>query len=103
MEKLKNFEYQHVELMDSHWKTQRTELIETYLKIENDDLLHYFRQLADIPDDSDGLVGWYGNNASTFGQKLGAFAKLYLVTKDERVRKKAYALADGWGECAAAS
>ncbi len=58
MEKLKNFEYQHVELMDSHWKTQRTELIETYLKIENDDLLHYFRQLADIPDDSDGLVVW---------------------------------------------
>ncbi|MCM1122092.1 MAG: glycoside hydrolase family 127 protein [Eubacterium sp.] len=103
MGKLKNFNYQNVELLDSHWKEQRTELIETYLGLENDDLLHYFRKLADIPDDSNGLVGWYGNNASTFGQKLGAFAKLYLVTKDERLKKKAYALADGWGICAAAS
>ncbi|MCM1156076.1 MAG: glycoside hydrolase family 127 protein [Roseburia sp.] len=103
MTKLKNFAYQNVELFDSHWKEQRTELIETYLGLENDDLLHYFRKLAGIPDDSNGLVGWYGNNASTFGQKLGAFAKLYLVTKDERLKKKAYALADGWGVCAAAS
>lgn len=103
MEKLRNFEYRNVELLDSHWKKQRTELIETYLGLENDDLLHYFRKLADIPDSSNGLVGWYGNNASTFGQKLGAFVKLYLVTKDERIKKKAYALADGWGVCAAAS
>ena len=92
-----------MELLDSHWKKQRTELIETYLGIENDDLLHYFRKLANISDDRNGLVGWYGNNASTFGQKLGAFAKLYLVTGDERLRKKACALADGWGECAAVS
>ncbi|RKI82276.1 hypothetical protein D7V90_11680 [bacterium 1xD42-87] len=103
MEKLKNFGYRHVELLDSHWKAQRTELVETYLGIENDDLLHYFRKIAGISDTSDGLVGWYGNNASTFGQKLGAFAKLYLVTGDGRLKKKAFALADGWGECAAAS
>ncbi len=103
MEKLRNFRYQNVELYDSHWKKQRTELIETYLGIDNDDLLHYFRKLADIPDDSDGLAGWYGNSASTFGQKLGAFAKLYLATKDLRLKQKAYALADGWGECASAS
>lgn len=103
MKKLENFGYQNVELLDSHWKEQRTELIETYLGLKNDDLLHYFRKLADIPDSSNGLVGWYGNNASTFGQKLGAFAKLYLATKDERLRKKAYALADGWGACAATS
>lgn len=103
MEKLKNFGYQHVELLDSHWKKQRTELIETYLGIANDDLLHYFREIAGIPNDSGGLVGWYGNNASTFGQKLGAFAKLFLVTKDERLKRKAYALADGWGACAAVS
>ena len=102
-EKLKNFGYRNVELLESHWKDQRRELIETYLGIGNDDLLHYFRKLAGLPDDSNGLVGWYGNNACTFGQKLGAFAKLYLVTEDERLKEKAYALADGWGECAAAS
>ena len=45
-------------------------------------------------------MDWYGNNVCTFGQKLGAFARLYLVTEDERLREKALALADGWGECA---
>lgn len=101
--KLSGFQYENVTLKESHWKAQRDELIETYLSIENDDLLHYFRSLADIADRADGLVGWYGNNACTFGQKLGAFARLYLVTKDERLKEKALALAEGWGECAAAS
>lgn len=100
MTKLENFNYRYVLLTESHWLRQRTRLIETYLGIENADLLHYFRKLAGIPDCSNGLAGWYGNDADTFGQKLGAFARLYLVTGDERLRRKAYALADGWGECA---
>ena len=103
MSKLKNFNYQNVELKDSHWKQQRSELIEMYLDLEDDDLLHYFRELAGIPDKSFGLTGWYGNNACTFGQKLGALARLYLVTKDGRIKAKALRLADGWGECAKAS
>lgn len=101
--RLKSFLYENVSLKESHWKAQRDELIETYLSIDNNDLLHYFRELAGIKDSADGLVGWYGNNACTFGQKLGAFARLYLVTKDERIRMKAIALADGWGECAGRS
>lgn len=100
MTKLTNFNYRYVSLTESHWYRQRKQMIETYLSIENDELLHYFRKLAKVPDCSNGLVGWYGQSASTFGQKLGAFARLYLVTGDERLRKKAYALADGWGECA---
>lgn len=103
MRKLQNFNYQHVTLADTHWKQQRTELIETYLAIPNEELLHYFRKLAGLPDECDGLVGWFGNGASTFGQKIGAFARLYLVTGDVRLREKALALADGWGECARAS
>lgn len=100
MSLLENFRYRDVKLTQSHWEYQRAELIETYLRIDNDDLLHYFRRLADIPDHADGLAGWYGDNASTFGQQLGAFARLYLETGDERLRKKAVLLADGWGECA---
>ena len=103
MGEIRSFNYRNVELSDSHWKDQRKVLVETYLGIDNGDLLHYFRELAGMPDDSEGLVGWYGNNACTFGQKLGAFAKLYLVTQDERLKEKAIALADGWGECAAFS
>lgn len=103
MMKLQNFNYRNVELKESHWKQQRSELIGTYLGIEDDDLLHYFRDLAGIPDKGYGLTGWYGSNACTFGQKLGALARLYLVTGDERIRDKAIRLADGWGECARAS
>ena len=66
-------------------------------------MLHPFRKLANLPNKGHGLVGWYGSGASTFGQKLGAFAKLYLVTGDIRLKEKAIRLADGWGECLAAS
>ena len=66
-------------------------------------MLHPFRKLANLPNKGYGLVGWYGSGASTFGQKLGAFAKLYLVTGDIRLKEKAIRLADGWGECLAAS
>lgn len=100
---IKNFNYRHVLLGETHWSRQRQELIETYLAIPDGDLLHYFRELAGIEDNCTGLAGWYGNNACTFGQKLGAFARLYLVTGDERLRKKAIVLADGWGECAKVS
>ena len=103
MTKLRNFNYRSVLLTESHWLRQRTQLIETYLSIDNKDLLHYFRKLAGISDCSNGLAGWYGNDADTFGQMLGAFARLYLVTGDERLRRKALTLADGWGECARAS
>ena len=100
---LQNFNYNNVLLQDSHFKAQRSELIETYLSIGNGEYLHYFRELAGIPDDYEGLVGWYGSGASTFGQKLGAMARLYQETKDRRLYRKAIELADGWGECAKTS
>ena len=103
MNKLKSFRYRNVKLNDTHWKQQQLNTLETYLAIDNGEYLHYFRKLAGIADDSNGLVGWYGNNASTFGQKLAAFVKLYLVTCDPRAREKVVALADGWGACARAS
>lgn len=56
MSKLQNFDYQNVALKEGHWKKQRDELIETYLKIEDDDLLHPFRKLANLPNKGHGLV-----------------------------------------------
>lgn len=103
MGKPRSFQYRSVALGESHWKAQRDELTETYLAIENDDLLHYFRVLAGLPAPGRGLAGWYGNNACTFGQKLSGYARLYLTTGDERLLHKAVALSDGWGECARAS
>lgn len=102
-DKLRGFDYQDVELKPSHWEAQRRDTIETYLAIDNDDLLHYFRSLAHLPAPGNGLTGWYGTGATTFGQKLGAFAKLYRVTGDYRLKEKAVYLADEWGKCAQAS
>lgn len=103
MGQLQNLNYENVVLKDTHWKAQRSELIETYLSIDNGEYLHYFRNLAGLPDCYYGLAGWYGRNASTFGQKLGAMAKLYKATMDDRIYRKVIELADGWGECAKAS
>lgn len=103
MEKLKDFRYQGVELKNSLWECQRRETIETYLAIPNDSLLHNFRKMAGLDAPGESLRGWYGNGASTFGQKLGAFAKLYAVTGDYRLKEKAVFLAEEWGRCAAAS
>ena len=103
MEKLKDFRYQGVELKNSLWERQRRKTIETYLAIPNDSLLHIFRKTAGLDAPGESLMGWYGNGASTFGQKLGAFAKLYAVTGDYRLKEKAVFLAEEWGRCAAAS
>ncbi|MDO3409095.1 glycoside hydrolase family 127 protein [Saccharibacillus sp. CPCC 101409] len=97
---LRGFDYRNVELGAGHWKRQRDQTIETYLGIPDDDLLHIFRQKAGLRPEGHGLAGWYGAGASTFGQKLGAFAKLHLVTGDDRLKQKALRLADGWAECA---
>lgn len=100
MEKLRDFRYQGVELKNSLWERQRRETIETYLAIPNDSLLHIFRKTAGLDAPGESLMGWYGNGASTFGQKLGAFAKLYAVTGDYRLKEKAVFLAEEWGRCA---
>ncbi|WP_040952008.1 beta-L-arabinofuranosidase domain-containing protein [Gorillibacterium massiliense] len=97
---LKAFEYTNVALKNSHWKRQLDETIEVYLEIPNYDLLHIFRQQAGVHSDANGLAGWYGKNASTFGQKLGAFAKLYRVTGDYRLKEKALYLIEEWIRCA---
>ena len=101
--KMNSFDYQNVELRDPHFKGQREILTETYLAISNDDLLHYFREIAGIPDAAFGLAGWYGKGASTFGQILSALSHLYQTTGDARIREKALTLAEGWGDCARAS
>ena len=97
MEKLRDFRYQGVELKNSLWERQRRETIETYLAIPNDSLLHIFRKTAGLDAPGESLMGWYGHGASTFGQKLGAFAKLYAVTGDYRLKEKAVFLAEEWG------
>jgi DUF1680 family protein len=91
--------YSNVALKNSHWKKQMDDTIELYLNIPNEDLLHIFRAKAGAESGARGLTGWYGANASTFGQKLAAFAKWYRVTGDYRLKEKALYLAEEWAKC----
>jgi DUF1680 family protein len=97
--KLQSANYSNVYLSDSHWKQQFDETVETYLNIPNDSLLNIFRTRAGLPAPGKTLVGWYGRGASTFGQKLGAFAKMYKATGDMRIKQKALYLAGEWIKC----
>jgi hypothetical protein len=100
---IEGFSYSNVALRNSLWERQRRDTIELFLGLDNDDLLLPFRKEAGLPSEAEGLHGWYGRFPTTFGQWLGAFAKLYKVSGDYRLKEKALYLADEWGVCAAAS
>ncbi len=92
---LKGFDYRNVELKNSMWRRQRDETIELYLSMENEDILHSFRIKAGLPTVRDGMPGWGPN----LGQYFGSYAKLYTVTGDYRLKRKAVSVFDGWVEC----
>ena len=94
-DKVRSFQYDSVTLADSLWKSQRDYVVELYLSIQNGDLLHRLKTRAGIEDAFDGLPGWGGNT----GQCLGAYAKLYKVTGDVRLKAKALSLFHDWAEC----
>ena len=95
-EKLRGADYRHVTLLESPFRDQRDETLELYLAHpSNDDILHRYRLRAGIPSHVKGMVGW----GPSIGQYLGAYAKWYANTGDERVREKAMDLFHGWCEC----
>jgi len=63
------------------------------------ELLYIFRKKAGLPSPGKSLAGWYGGRATTFGQVLGAFAKMYRSTHDDRVRNNALFLVGEWEKC----
>ena len=99
--KLNDSAYDDARLMPSHWEDQLRYTVELYLNIENEDILLNIRKAAGYEIDRDGLGGWYGRSANpaNLGQWFGAFAKLYKVTGDYRLKEKVIYLAEEWGAC----
>ena len=94
--KLNGADYAHVTLLDSPFRRQRDETLETYLRVPSvDDILHRYRIRAGIPSSAVGMVGW----GPSIGQYLGAYAKWYRNTGDKRLRQKALEIFHGWCEC----
>jgi len=95
---INSFEYRNVVLKDSHWREQFDETIEYYLAIPNDSLLYPFRNKAGLPAFGESLAGWYGVNPSIFGQILGAFAKMYRITGEYKVKGESIISRRGMGK-----
>ena len=94
---LSGADYAHVTLLESPFRRQRDETLETYLRVPTvDDILHRYRLQAGIPSSAEGMVGW----GPSVGQYLGAYAKWYRNTGDRRLLRKATELFRGWCECA---
>lgn len=93
------FNYRDVTLKESHWKKQFNHAVEYYLNISNDGFLYPFRKIAGLPTPGQPLTGWYGSNPSIFGQILGAFAKMYRITEDIRIKEKFLYLVEEWEKC----
>ena len=84
--RLRSAEYRGVTLLPSPFQEQRDETIELYLRHpSNEDILHRYRLRAGIPSHVNGMVGW----GPSIGQYLGAYAKWYANTRDQRIYDKA--------------
>ena len=110
---IESFNYGGVKLKDSMWKDQFDTMMEYYLNIPSDDILKGFRQRTGRSAPGKNLGGWYTGNASfllfcpnakkptgvfnTFGQWLGAFARMYKVSDDSMVLEKLLFLLNEWG------
>lgn len=94
---LRGADYVGVTLLPSPFQKQRDETLELYLEHPSvDDILHRLRLASGIQSNARGMTGW----GPSIGQYLGAYAKLYRNTEDDRVREKCMALFAGWCECA---
>lgn len=94
---IRSFDYGHVTLTDSLWKRQRDYTIDLYLGIDSRDLLQKHKNRIGLKSDKYvALPGW----GSEPGQLMGAYAKMYCVTGDIRLKAKAITLFEEWAACA---
>ncbi len=91
------FNYQGVQLLPSMFQEQFEHTKQYFLSIPNEDLLKPFRKKAGMDAPGKDLGGWYKYPA-TFGQWLGAFARMYRVTGDKKILRKLKYLLKEWGK-----
>jgi len=98
--KIFSFNYSDVSLKEGMFKKQFLASMDCYYKIPDDSLLYGFRKRANLPAPGNSLEGWYGVGVgSIFGQLIGAYAKMFSVTNDEKMKAKSDYLIKEWGKC----
>lgn len=99
MQKLQKMNYHNVVLSPGVCQKQLQEVVAYLLALDEDRLLCQFRQGAGLPAPGTTYFGWYGQGATTFGQWIGAMAKLFRAMGDIRLREKMCRLLDAWKKC----
>lgn len=93
------FNYEGVQLLDGRLKSQFEHVKDFYMSLRDNDILKGFRERSTgkrAPGKE--LGGAYSESALSFGQWLGAFARMYKITGDTAIRDKAVYLMDEWGK-----
>lgn len=93
------FNYEGVQLLDGRLKKQFEHVKDFYMSLRDNDILKGFRE-RNTGKRAPGkeLGGAYSESALSFGQWLGAFARMYKITGDTAIRDKAVYLMDEWGK-----
>jgi uncharacterized protein len=94
---LRALDFHGVALGDGAQRRQLDEVVETFVGVSNDALLHPFRVRRGFPAPGVPLRGWYGEGLfNNLGQFFTLYARLYATTGDERFAVKVRELLAGW-------
>ncbi len=96
---LQDMNYENVTIQTGKCFEQVQENTRFLLNLDEDSMLHLFRKGAGLEAPGTTYCGWYGQGATTFGQWIGAMAKLYQATGDTRLRAKMIRCLEEWAQC----
>jgi len=93
------FNYEGVQLLNGRLKNQFEQIRDFYYALRANDILYSFRLRAGIKHPPGKNIGGAAGRAGlTFGQWIGAFARMYKATDDTALRDKAIYLMDEWAK-----
>lgn len=93
------FKYDQVQLLDGRLKDQFEEVKDFYFSLQDNALLRDYRERAGLyAHQAPSIGGAFIKRGLTFGQWLGAFARMYQITGDDAIRVKAIHLMDEWAK-----
>ena len=99
-EKLTEFDYSAVKLIDGPLKDQFDRIHATYLGLDNDRLLKVYRQRAGLPAPGEDMGGWYDADGFVPGHALGqiisGLSRFASATQDAAAYSKVRALVEGY-------
>ena len=97
--KISGLDFYGVELLDNRLEKQFSKMLETYLSIPIDSLLHGFRTRYGIDAPGKSIDGWYGDDIfNAFGQYLQGFARMYAATGNTLAIDRAVELMTHWSK-----